>query len=187
MSIENQINDYSKNKDIIDHWLTLKGEYRYKIIINFLKENSIECTWNNITHYIKYDKRLLINLFKYIVFLEELFKSFISQYKQINPNKILSYSFKKSLIEFLLLKENNKYDDMDLALLDNEKNSIIELRNSIVHNKILLNRKFNNKNLKEMINIFIKILPKSYRNGFIKDINNCSKNLNENLWYIKLE
>ena len=52
MSLENEIIDYCKNKNEIEHWVLLKGEYRYKRIITFLIENNIECTWENITYYI---------------------------------------------------------------------------------------------------------------------------------------
>ena len=66
MSIENQIVDYKDNIEDIEHWVTLKGEFRYETIIAFLKEKGIECTWKNVTNYIKYDKRILVNSFKYL-------------------------------------------------------------------------------------------------------------------------
>lgn len=186
MSIKNQIVDYEKNKKNIEHWLLLKGEYRYKNIIKFLKEKNIECNWDNITSCIKYDKRILINSFKYIVFLEELFKSFINKYGNEKLENLLAYSFKESLVNFLKLKGCNEYDEINLQILENEKKSLNEFRNSVVHNKILLNKKFNGKNLNEIINIFSKVLPLSYRKGFINDINNCSKNLMENLLCIRI-
>ena len=74
MKLENEIIDYDENKKDILHWTKLKGEYRYFSIIEFLKGKNIKCTWNNVTNYIKYDKRILINSFKYIVFIEKLYK-----------------------------------------------------------------------------------------------------------------
>ena len=53
MLLENEIIDYDANKDDIIHWTTLKGEYRYLIIIEFLKSKNIECNWKNVTYYIK--------------------------------------------------------------------------------------------------------------------------------------
>lgn len=181
-----EIVDYQENEKDIIHWVNLKGKYRYITIINFLKSKNITCIWKNVTNYMKYDKRILITAFKYIVFLEELFKSFISEYKDIKQSALLRYGFKSSLEEYLHLGNNAEYENIDLNLLANEKETIIEFRNSVAHNKILLNRTFNNKNLKEVLNIFVNILPNSYRNGFIKDINNCSKGIIDKLWHIEL-
>ena len=83
MFLEEMVVDYTENKEDIKHWTTLKGEYRYERIINFMKKNNIPCTWKNVTNYVKYDKRLLINIFKYIVFIEEFYKSMIYKNKKI--------------------------------------------------------------------------------------------------------
>lgn len=187
MSLERKIIDYNQNKDDILHWVNLKGEYRYLEIIQFLGEQNIEPTWANVTRYIKYDKRILINAFKYIIFLEELYKSFIMKYKEFNQGDLLRFEFKRSLDEFLSLGDIVNYDLIDLNLLKNEKVTITQFRNSVVHNKILLRRKYNGKSLEEVINIFVKILPRSYRNGFINDINGCHKNLLDNLWHIEVK
>lgn len=187
MLLEKEINDYEKNKDDIIHWINLKGEYRYQTIIDFLKSKSIDLSWENITYYIKYDKRILINSFKYIVFLEELYKSFIKKNKDISQKKLLNYEFKKSLDEYLSIGKEAEYDGIDLELLKLEKKTLNAYRNSVVHNKILLNRTYCRKTLDEVLNIIIKVLPNSYREGFIGDINSCSKDITESLWHIKLE
>lgn len=185
--LEDEILDYEKNKQDIMHWTTLKGEFRYQDIIIFLKEKKIECSWRNVTNYIKYDKRILINSFKYIVFLEELFKSFINKYKKIKKSELLMLGFSKTLDEYLTINTNDvKYDDINLELLSSEKITIIEFRNSVAHNKILLNHLYNKKTLEEVLNIFVKILPKSYRIGYVNDINNCSKDLTDSSWCIKI-
>ncbi len=186
MKIEEEIIDYEKNIKEINHWVTLKGEYRYFSIINFLKSKSIACTWENVTYYIKYDKRILINSFKYIVFLEEVFKSFVCKNSNLPSKKILRYGFIKTMQEYLSLKDVVQYDDIDLELLSKEIDAINEYRNQVVHNKIILNEKYNGKTLEEILIILKNILPKSYRKGFITDINSCSKNLCDNLWCIKL-
>ena len=168
--LEKEIIDYKQHEKEICHWVNLKGEYRYKAIIDFLKKKNVICSWENVTCYIKYDKRILINSFKYIVFLEELYKSFIKQYKDIKQSVLLNYSFDKALNEYLSIGDKAKYDDINLELLSAERNMINSLRNKVVHNKILLNHLYNGKTLEEFLNIFVKILPKSYRTGYIKDI-----------------
>lgn len=184
--LEKEIINYKENKEEILHWVLLKGEYRYNAIIEFLKRKKIERTWENITYYIKYDKRILINSFKYLAFLEELYKSFIKENKTINQKKLLRLEFSESLDEYLSIGNDANYDGIDLQLLNKEKKTITEFRNSVVHNKILLIHSYNGKSLEEVLNIFVKILPKSYRKGYIKDINCCSKGIVENLWNIRI-
>ena len=114
MFLENKIIDYKDNESDILHWVQLKGEYRYHSIIDFLYKEGIECSWKNITNYIKYDKRLLINSFKYIVFLEELFKSFVIQYLEIKQSIVIKYSFSTVLDKYLSIGEKANYDGIDL-------------------------------------------------------------------------
>ena len=187
MLLENEIIDYDANKDDIIHWTTLKGEYRYLIIIEFLKSKNIECNWKNVTYYIKYDKRLLINSFKYIVFLEELYKSFIIKNKEVIQRQLIEYGFSKALEEYLSLDEKANYDEIDLELLKKYKKAIITFRNKVVHNKILLNPRYGEQNsLENILRVFVKILPKSYRNGFVNDINSSAKGILDKSWHIEL-
>ena len=58
MNFEKEIIDYEENKVDIEHWMLLKGTFRYKKIIEFLKSQNITRSWKNITNYIKYDKRI---------------------------------------------------------------------------------------------------------------------------------
>lgn len=187
MSLKEKITDFDENEQEINHWVNLKGEYRYLAIINFIKSKNIDCTWKNITYYIKYDKRILVNSFKYIVFLEELYKSFVKKYKPIKQSILVRYEFGRALEEYLSLGDSSNYDDIDLNILNAEKETITQFRNSVVHNKILLNHKYNGKTLKEVLNIFVKILPKSYRGGFVKDMNGCSKNITDSMWHINID
>ena len=178
--LEEKIIDYKEHEQEILHWVNLKGEYRYLTIIEFLKKK-------NVTYYIKYDKRILINSFKYIVFLEELYKSLIKKHKTINQGNLLRFEFGRALEEYLSIGDAANYDDIDLQLLLKEKKTITEFRNSVVHNKILLNHLYNGKTLEEVLNIFIKILPKSYRTGYIKDMNSCSKGITDISWHIEIK
>lgn len=187
MLLENEIIDYVTNKNDIIHWTTLKGEYRYLIVIGFLKSKNILCNWENVTYYIKYDKRLLINSFKYIIILEELFKSFIVRNKKVTSGKVKNFGFRTSVDEFLSLGDKANYDGIDLELLKVEKNKIIEFRNKVVHNKILLNSKDTGENsLENIFKIFVRILPMSYRDGFINDINSSAKGILDKSWHIEL-
>lgn len=184
MSLKDKIVDYETNEKDIEHWVTLKGEYRYLSIISFLESHNIERNWKNITCYIKYDKRILINSFKYIVFLEEMYKSFISKY---NPeNKISNLNFQNAYHLYLSLGKKAAFDGVDLSSMEQYKKAINSFRNKVVHNNVLLNQKFNGLALEEVLKHFIDILPISYRNGFIGDINSCSKGLLEDCWHIEL-
>ncbi len=185
MSLEDKIVDYQANKKDIEHWVALKGEYRYEAIISFLKEKGIEATWKNVTYYIKYDKRILINSFKYIVFLEEMYKSFI--FKFTSNKRIKSMNFQQAYHEYLSLGEKADFDDIDLDTMQNSKKIINAFRNRVVHNNILLNNKYNGVSLEETLCLFVKILPQSYRAGFIKDINGCSRDLTDDMWHIKIK
>lgn len=184
MSLEDKIVDYATNKKDLEHWVALKGEYRYEAIISFLESQNIECTWKNVTYYIKYDKRILINSFKYIVFLEEMYKSFVYKYNsKLNGSKM---NFQQAYFEYLILGEKAVFDGVDLNLMKKYKKSINDYRNKVVHNNILINQKFNGVSLEEVLHQFADILPKSYRDGFVRDINNCSKGLLEEQWHIDL-
>ena len=185
--LEKEIIDYNQHKQEIYHWVNLKGEYRYQAVIDFLKKKNIMCSWDNVTYYIKYDKRILINSFKYIVFLEELYKSFIKQNKDIKQSTLLSYEFGRALDEYLSIGDKANYDGIDLKLLIAKKDTINSFRNKVVHNKILLNHSYNGETLEEVLNIFVKILPKSYRTGFIKDMNSCSKGITDTSWHIEIK
>ena len=121
------------------------------------------------------------------MFLEELYKSFIKQNKDVKQNELLRYEFKKSLDEYLSIGDKANYDDINLKLLITEKDTINLFRNNVVHNKILLTHLYNDKTLEEVLNIFVKILPKSYRAGYIHDMNSCSKGITDTSWHIEIK
>lgn len=121
------------------------------------------------------------------MFLEELYKSFIKQNKDVKQNELLRYEFKKSLDEYLSIGDKANYDDINLKLLITEKDTINLFRNNVVHNKILLTHLYNDKTLEEVLNIFVKILPKLYRAGYIHDMNSCSKGITDTSWHIEIK
>lgn len=187
MLLEKEIIDYKENKDDILHWTTIKGEYRYFAIIEFLKDKGIECTWKNVTNYMRYDKRILVNSFKYIVLLEEVFKAFICKYSQFNREEIIKSDFRKAINEYIKLGSKVNYDGIDVNYLKLNKENIIDFRNSVAHNKILLGRSFEqDKSLEETLRIYCEALPKSYRLGFKSDINKSVRRLVEDSWQIEI-
>ena len=177
MLLEKEIIDYKANRKDIEHWVYLKGKYRYNSIIRFLKEDNIDCTWKNVTNYIKYDKRLLITSFKYIVFLEEMYKAAIT--RKEHKSTIINMGFRRAYEKYIDIGE--VYDGVDLVVMKKYKEHIISFRNAVVHNKILLDRRFRNLNIDEVIKVFKWILPESYRKGFVSDIQNCSSGLTATL------
>lgn len=187
MSLQEKIIDYQQHKEDIEHWTLLKGDFRYERIISFMEGKGIACTWSNITNYIKYDKRILINSFRYLTFLEEFYKSILNRETNIPVGNIIRMEFRDTLEEYLKLENMINYDEMALDILASKKEAIIEFRNSVCHNKILLDRKFDGETLVQLLNVLLKVLPKSSRKGFAHDINGCSKGLVESLYHIQLE
>lgn len=197
MALKDLITDYEENKDDIIKWTTLKGEYRYKKLIEFLKSNKIPLEWKNITNYMKYDKRILYNSFKYIIVLEELFKSMIAKNSLYREEDLLTMDFKTALEKLLSLNKKVEFDGIDYDLLKKEKGVINSFRNAVAHNKMLLNRKYrgpeeyNNhipgKTLVEVLDIYKRIIPESYRTGFCNDIYNSKNGLDINSRFIFFE
>ena len=197
MALKDLITDYEENKDDIIKWTNLKGEYRYKKLIEFLKSNKIPLEWKNITNYMKYDKRILYNSFKYIVVLEELFKSMIAKNSLYREEDLLTMDFKTALEKLLSLNKKVEFDGIDYDLLKKEKGAINSFRNAVAHNKMLLNRKYrgpeeyNNhipgKTLVEVLDIYKRIIPESYRTGFCNDIYNSKNGLDIDSRFIFFE
>ena len=145
MLLEKEIIDYKENFQDIKHWVTLKGEVRYEKIINFLQEKGIECSWKNVSSYLRYDKRILFNSFKYLVVLEELYKSFVVREKGKTNTNVWNANFAYAFSEFLKLGTKAHFENINISLMKKEQKSINTFRNYVVHNKILLNRKFNKR------------------------------------------
>lgn len=187
MLLKDLIIDYSAKEEDIIKWTTLKGTYRYNKMIKFMKKNKLSLDWTNITNYMKYDKRLLYNSFKYIVVLEEMFKSMIAQNSSYTEEELLTMDFRSALDKLLSLNKAIEFDDVDFNLLRQEKGAIVSFRNAVAHNKMLLDRKYRGKEeyqnhipgktLKEVLEIYKQIIPNSYRDGFISDIYNSKKGL----------
>lgn len=182
MVLKDLIVDYDENEQDIIKWTTLKGTYRYIKMIKFMKKNKLSLDWQNVTNYMKYDKRILYNSFKYIVVLEELFKSMITKNSSYKEEELLRMDFKTALSKLLSLNKKIEFDGINFDLLKKEQGAINSFRNAVAHNKMLLDRKyigpeeFKNhipgKTLQEVLEIYKQIIPESYRKGFIVIVNN---------------
>ncbi len=175
--LKDRIADYDANKEEADKWLNLKGVAKYEQFADILDNNNIEITWKSLDDLVRYDKRLLINIFKYLSFYEDYLRALIWNIDKVDYNK-LKKSYLKEVIEEVLKKEKLLNTDIDFDSLKKGKKAINSLRNRVSHNKIILDFNLDGLNLKQALIYFKNILPKNYQNGFIKDINNCVKELN---------
>lgn len=177
MLIEEEIVDYQEHKQEIDKWISLKGEKKYLEFIKVLKDQGIEITWKKLDDTFRYDKRLLINLFKYLSFFEDYLRAIVWNYSNKTYKKIEGSYLKEVIEEVLSIADSLDIKGFDINKLKENKTYINELRNRVSHNKIIINSGIDGKDYKEMINAFKETLPVDYQKGFIKDINNCSKGL----------
>lgn len=177
MSIELKIIDYNFYKQDIDHWIELKGETKYLEFVKIMEENHIEITWETLKDTYRYDKRLLVNCFKYLSFYEEFLRAQVWNISQENYKNLESKCIIKVIEEVIHLEDKIRYKDFNLQVLKESKNYINYLRNRVMHNKIVLSSVKNKKNIKELLVVFKNCLPETYKNGFVSDINKCCKEL----------
>lgn len=177
MQIEKEIVDYQDNKKEIDKWVSLKGEKKYLEFMKVFKEKDIPFTWKKLDDTFRYDKRLLINLFKYLSFFEDYLRAIVWNYSNKTYKKIEDSYLKEAIDEVLSIADSLDIKGFDINKLKENKPYINELRNRVSHNKIIINSHEDGKDYKYMINAFGKTLPINYQAGFIKDINNCLNKL----------
>ena len=178
MSIAQEIIDYNVFKQDIDHWIALKGEKKYLEFISLLKENDEKVYWEIIKDTYRYDKRLLINIFKYLSFFEEFLRAQIWNISE-QTYKAIEEKFLREIIQTVIeLKDKIYYQEFSVKNLENSKNQINYLRNRVSHNKIILKSDFRGADLKAILISFKNALPQSYQQGFIEDINQCDRGLN---------
>ncbi len=177
MQIEKEIIDYQEHKQEIGKWISLKGEKKYLEFIKALKDQGLEITWKKLDDTFRYDKRLLINLFKYLSFFEDYLRAIVWNYSNKTYKKIEDSYLKEAIDEVLSIADSLDIKGFDINKLEKNKQYINELRNRVSHNKIIINSGIDGKDYKEMIKAFKETLPVDYQKGFMKDINNCSKGL----------
>lgn len=178
MSIICKVLDYDLHKEEIDHWLKLKGETKYLEFVKILEKNHCKITWETLKDTYRYDKRLLVNCFKYLSFYEEFLRAQIWIISHDSYNSLAEEYLKKIIDEVIKNETSILYKEFDVQCLKENKEYINLLRNQVSHNKIILNTQRNNKDIKDILIVFRDCLPKTYQNGFVKDINNCCKGLN---------
>lgn len=177
VELKKRIVDYDANKEEADKWMNLKGIAKYEKFADILDKNNIKITWKFLDDLVRYDKRLLVNTFKYLSFYEDYLRALIWNIDKVDYNK-LENSYLKEVIKEVLNKEKLLNIDIDFDSLKNGKKVINSLRNRVSHNRIMLDFNLDVLNLKQALIYLKNVLPKKYQNGFIKDINNCVKRLN---------
>lgn len=170
--IRERIVDYPAYEEEIEKWLRVKGDEKYSQFADMLEKKNIEVTWSRISDLYRYDKRLLINNFRYVSFFEEYLRAILMN----NSDDCLSKydDLEERYFPELMQKvaELNKeilcryFDNTDLS---DKVGPMRELRNRISHNKIMLHQ----YDLKETMRLFYRLLPQDYREGYRKDINKC--------------
>lgn len=177
MPYKDEIIDYNLHQEEIDKWIMLKGEQKYMRFVTLLKQNNVDVKWNMLRDTYRYDKRLLVNLFKYLSFFEEFLRAQIwnaSSKQYINVEKM---GLKKIIDTTIELKDNIYYKNFSFDNLNTNKELLIELRNRVSHNKIILESTKNGCNINQLLVAFKNTLPLTYQNGFVKDINACTIDL----------
>lgn len=177
MSITKEIVDYSEHKSEVDKWIRLKGEQKYLQFAGILKEHDQPVTWQNISELYRYDKRLLINLFKYLSFFEEYLRALVWNASETKYNTLSNSYLNDALDMVIELKDSVACEAGFMDSLIANRDYINGLRNRVSHNKIMLNYVKDGKTLGDMILLFKKTLPFDYQKGFASDINSCTRGL----------
>ena len=176
---KDEITDYNEHSSEIERWVELKGEQKYLEFIKLLKGNRINVEWDVLKDTYRYDKRLLITIFKYLSFYEEFLRA-----QLWNSDRTKSY---KSLEKLYLTDIADKITTQGISLNKfkiedrcfNENIGYVNfLRNRVSHNKIILTSNSKGKNLVDILHIFYNCLPSDYRMGLKHDINACVDKLN---------
>ena len=177
MSYKDEIIDYNLHQEEIDKWISLKGEQKYMRFVALLKQNNVDVKWNVLKDIYRYDKRLLVNLFKYLTFFEEFLRAQIWNVSR-ESYETLEQAYLPQIIDHLIsLKNDICCKEFSVNNLSTNKNYIVELRNRVSHNKIILESTKNGCNINQMLVACKNTLPLTYQNGFVKDINACTINL----------
>lgn len=178
MPAKELIIDYDEHCAEIEKWIALKGEIKYLRFADLLRTNNVTVEWCFLRDTYRYDKRLLINIFKYCSFFEEFLRAQIWNISQANYKKLESAYLDDAIEE--IIKSKNLITTVDFSVDTLEKNQDIinYLRNRASHNKIILESKKNGLAIEDLLTAFKETLPENYQPGFITDINKCTSKLN---------
>lgn len=166
------VSDYEENKEDIEKWFSIKCPEKYRRFAELLESNGEDPTWKRIVDLYKYDKRLIVNCFKYLSFLEEHLRAIVVRHE----NKENAYEkWQKETMWELEMKLQKMYRNgfhFDNPNLEKDIDNVRELRNAVSHNRILLEEP-----LSEYIGSLIRMLPETYREKCRRDLVGCSKGL----------
>lgn len=210
----NSVNISGKDEERAKNAIFSKGIEKHIIILERLKawSQSDKVDYRAIASIYRYDKRLRNVLFKFISYLEEYYRSIILDCYRFDWSNIkLDWQLETQLKKFgdmnsaleeihfssltkqiRLIKDNivGRFLFPDDSHLKKNFDALIELRNSVMHNKLLvlyhgfkecfpdddeLNK---SATLKSNILNLIRFLPEEIRNACRQEINNCAKERN---------
>lgn len=217
--------EYKAFLDIVDcaaediesarHYMDVRGVEEHLIVAEYLQNYKAgKVSYREVATALRYDKRIRRILYKYIGYLEERIRAYISnrysgktdclKLTYTVKNNLKTYSLYESLSEIsfgqliLQSKKLTEEEKKELFSADsiNHKHldAIIELRNEVSHNRFLLHRKFRpckNTGYEEhslranIINLY-NHLPEEIRNSFAREINACAE-FRENKWQYQTE
>lgn len=178
MSAKEKIIDHDKHSSEIEKWLALKGETKYLRFAELLTKNGIPVKWESLRDTYRYDKRLLVNVFKYLSFFEEFLRAQIWNINKPSYKKVEKSFLSEVIDEILTIPDKIDYIGFSISALEQNKDEINYLRNRVAHNKIILESEKDGANIKAILNAFKICLPESYQQGFASDINKCVVGLN---------
>lgn len=201
-----------------------KGIEKHIIILDKLKawiEND-KVPYELIASLYRYDKRLRETLYKYISYLEEYYRSLLlDNYrfhwsgivlkeelnKELNKTNdfnsaLEEISFSTLINQVVLLKDNfgEKFVFPSMFHFTKNKDALIELRNCVMHNKMLVlfrgykecylsdDNESKGSTLKDNIINLIHFLPEEIRDACRREINDCAKerdNENKTKWALE--
>lgn len=176
MNITKEIIDYDKHKKNIDKWINIKGEIKYLEFAKILKDINCECTWKNVSNLYRYDKRLQINIFKYMSFFEEYIRAKLWNENIYKDYKDLNKKTMNELIDYIY-KNSNIIEKYFSCIEKNKLLNVKELRNTISHNDIVIKCERNGNDYKHLILDFYSVIPAEYKKGLKNDICSCQKRL----------
>ena len=192
------------------HYMDVRGVEEHLIVAEYLQNYKAgKVSYREVATALRYDKRIRRILYKYIGYLEERIRAYISnrysgktdclKLTYTVKNNLKTYSLYESLSEIsfgqliLQSKKLAEEEKKELFSVDsiNHKHldAIIELRNEVSHNRFLLHRKFRpckNTGHEEhslranIINLY-NHLPEQIRNSFARELN-ASSEFSENKW-----
>lgn len=190
------------NKEEFNKYIQLKGLYLHLQIYNILLDlkNGEAVTYYELSSIIKYDKNLRDKLYIHLATFEEKLRADLCSLYDVES--MVVYKKSPKLVKDLISKSNKEISnlyyglELDLGnLLDvykdkkicdddtwNLYDNVRQLRNKVMHHSVLLfgNAKTkehaiaNIKDLTKKIQDLYIALPKDFRSGFEKDINNLN-------------